>query len=152
MRAKWKVIGLRETRDKRPLVRDQTGTPHEYDEVFLVAAHDSMGIGSSIRASWKVLVLNYNRCETRDCPEFHVGHRLVCCCRCPLNHGLWPKKLTLEVVVTPAPVQIHTQQPSICHIWNYHYTSTRVIFSSSRQLFRAMFRSLSVDFSIRKLL
>ena len=41
--------------------------PHyEYDKAFLVAAHGSMGIGSSIQARLKVLGLTYNRRETRD--------------------------------------------------------------------------------------
>ena len=36
----------------------------KYDKAFLVTAHGSMGIGSSIRARWKVIGLAYNRRET----------------------------------------------------------------------------------------
>ena len=49
---------LRESRNKRPLGRDPVRSwslPHyEYDKAFLVAAHDSMGIGSNIREIFSV--------------------------------------------------------------------------------------------------
>ena len=42
-------------------------TPHyEYDNAFLVAAHDSMDFGGSIRGKVKSSSIAYNRRETRN--------------------------------------------------------------------------------------
>ena len=57
--------------------------PHyEYDKAFLIAAYGSMGIGSSIRARWKVLGLVYNWRETRTSGRWAgTRYELVSPCR-----------------------------------------------------------------------
>ena len=80
--------------------------PHEYNEAILVTAHDSMGIGGSIRARGKVLDLAYNRRETWD--KQSLGRDPD-----PRIHGLRPKKLYTSMEVTPAPVWALTQRPLV---------------------------------------
>ena len=96
-----------------------------------------MDIGSSIRARQKVLGLAYNWCETqdkrllsrdldRDWCHCHTTLKLslsqpmvsmdiggsiqVCWCSHPWICGLWQRKVYISVAVTPAPVQVPTQQ------------------------------------------
>jgi hypothetical protein len=62
---------LHETQDKWPLDRESDRSwCHRHTtsmiKLFLVEAHDSMGIGGSIWARWKVLSLAYNRCQIQD--------------------------------------------------------------------------------------
>ena len=59
---------LPQTRDKRPLGRESNRSwCHRHTTSMIkLFGHDSMDIGGSIRARWKVLGLAYNRCESRD--------------------------------------------------------------------------------------
>ena len=86
--ARWKVLGLvynrRETRDKRPLGRNQDRSwCHCHTIVsFLGCSPWIHGLSSST---------------------------LICSGRCPWSHGPRPKKLYTSVEVTSAPVWVPTQ-------------------------------------------
>jgi hypothetical protein len=118
-RARWKVLGLTYVKlgTSGCWVENRTAAGVTATlRAFLVAAHDSMGIGCSIQARWKFLGLAYIRHETRDKrplvrgPDRSWCHRqtslklslsqpglssriLVCCRRCSGAMGCDQKKL-----------------------------------------------------------